>query len=186
MSDIRVKGGSPVESVWKIDEKGRGRILAVTHDALLQHSLDETTFSIHKGITLPDSNLTELLYWRNDDTGNMLVVVNCVISSSANVEVQVFCDEAYTSGGVDITPLNLNRGSSKDATSLAKENSSDDIVLSGGQQCNGLFIGANRPVIVPIGMILTAGKAVTVKAKGALNDVVCAELVAFFGSPADA
>ena len=130
------------------------------------HCWINTNSSEHVGILENPSGATKTVFIdkiilspnnRDDDDNN--------IGSRTTV---IYVDSTRNSGGQQVTPVNLNRGSSNVSAANFFGNSPDNLNITNGTLIMGFYLKLNNVNVFPFNgsLILPPGKSVHVKAKG--------------------
>jgi len=173
MSDMRIVG--PKNTPLLVDKNGRAWVLSEEHDVLLAHAFRGKAYHVLAEVNLTDTSLTPLLFFGNDDNTDdrVMVMETAVISADANVHVEIFVGESYTSGGGNATIVNLNRGVTTDPDVTVKDASTAALVLGGtGAETHSLYVGAYAPTKLNLDVVLPKSKSLSIKAEGANTNKV--------------
>jgi len=161
---------------------------AISYDARSQALMYGSAFAVLTEVTLTDTAKTPLMWLRNEDLrADYLFVLDKVIySANANVYVEMEVGNAYTSGGADATPSNLNgKLSSVEAAVTVKKNTTDDLVLGAGLPFSKMYLGANSTFPAETLIAIPNGVAGAIFATGAAGNHVTASLLFHFESAAE-
>ena len=148
----------------------------VAHHSTWHKNSYEATFEV----TLQGTSKTTVMYLYNSDNTSDLEIHNIIQSSNANLEVETCVNCTFSSGGADVTPYNLNLGTSASPDITLKEGgSSGDLVVTGSNTINGLFLGAYAPATSEVqgGIIVTPKKSLCIQATGAASDRVKVSII---------
>ncbi len=185
----QIKDGTGTGSLAKVDDHGRLWVSANVVDHKQHHALyHQNLYIIHFDTILPDSNETELAFFKNLDSTKDFEIYNVEVSADANIEANWYLNDEYTSGGTLITPINSNRGSGKTlSTSTAtvySGGSAGDMVVDSTDRTkfHRSFVGAYSPHNEEFdgGLVLTAGSSASMTAIGVVgNEVTVTAIMAY-------
>ncbi|MEN8171414.1 MAG: hypothetical protein ABFS03_00890 [Chloroflexota bacterium] len=111
MSDT-IRDGTGTGNRAKVDDHGRLWVSANVIDHKQHHALyHKNMYIVTFNTTLPDANPTVLAFFKNLDGSKDFEIYDVEVSSDANVELNWYFGDEYTSGGTAVEPINTNRGS---------------------------------------------------------------------------
>ena len=176
--DTRIFGGRRNRAAI-VSEAGRLHTLAVSHTPQFHHALREEAYFALTEVDLTDGTLTPVAWLRNDDQSTpngdprLLIVDSIEVSADANIRIEAFVDEGYTSGGTDRVPVNAHRGSSMAAQATIKDASGAALVLdSTGTKIVDVFVGSYATSKHTCDLLLPKSGTMSLKAQGAAGNKV--------------
>lgn len=129
---VRIEDGKGTGLLVEVNSKNRLMTSGITNSKFSELSTEGDAFIVYGKHDIQSSSTDEkLIYFKNNSTNKKIFLNTLVLSTNGSaVKFEVFFDPVYTSGGTTLTALNANRVSSKSASSLVYDNSSNDLVMT--------------------------------------------------------
>lgn len=123
----------------QVSKEGKLQTLATMLPHIAHHSRDphhETAFVLYTRHTIQAVDTEENASYFQYTGSDFCVLNQLVVSTDADdMKIELFFDSEYTSGGIDKSPLNLNRNSSKSIDHISKDtnNGATPLVMTNDQ-----------------------------------------------------
>lgn len=156
----------------EVDSHGRLFTRANIIGHMSHHSTyHKNAFSIECETTLADSNWAHVAHLKNEYSDKDLEIYWFKLNADTNMEMALCTGTTYTSGGTEVTPVNLNIESGLvSSVSVYEGGASDNMVVDTTSEViiEPFFIGAYNPYIFSFdgGIVIPPKKSICVKAKG--------------------
>lgn len=157
----------------QVDDHGR----LYTKSNVISHMSHHATFHKNAFIeklntVLQGASLTTCAIITNDSNVDDVEIHWLRISADADMEIRIFVDSIYTSGGNEIVPENTNRASKNVSVIQAHEGGATGNLLVNvviEKEIDGFFISANKPIDINLegGIVLGKSNSYVIKAVGA-------------------
>lgn len=167
-------GGNSAE----VDDHGRLYTKANVISHMSHHATyHKNAFIKNYNTTLPGTSETVCMIAINDSSANDIESHWLRISANADVEIKIYVDGVYASGGTLVVQENTNRTSKSISSIIGYEGgASGNIVLdtTNEKEIDGFFCAANAPIDIDLqgGIIFGKENSIAVKAIGAGGDKI--------------
>lgn len=145
-----LKDGTGSGNTAQIDDHGRLYTLANVIEHLQHHSwYHQDAYMTHFNTEIQTTNETPVTYFKNQDSDKDFEFYYAMVSADAPITVRVYFDPEYTSGGTDVSPINMFRGSGKTLSNVEfKEGGATGnlvLDLSDAKKSVTSYMNANMP-----------------------------------------
>ena len=181
-----IKDGTGKGYEAKVDDHGRLWVSANMIDHMQHHALyHQNLYILPFDVTLGGTSETNVAFFKNIDSSKDFEIYLLDVSSNADIEFRYRFNDEYTSGGAVVTPLNTNLGSGNQigatVCTVYEGGASADLSLSttDGAVAHHTWMSANESHHLKFngGLVVPAGKSVSVTAVGASTNKVTAMMI---------
>ena len=168
-----IKDGRGTDEYAKVDDHGRLWVSANMIDHKQHHALYHMNlFLIPCTVTTAGDGSTEatVLFIKNLDSSRDYELYDIDTCCTSDVEIQVYFDDEYSSGGVVAEPINSNRASGNAISTSSMTVYKEDPTVTTANRVTGRrsqvgAYGSGRNFKYDGGLVLPAGRSMTITAK---------------------
>lgn len=144
-----IKDGSS-GNIAQVDEENRLYVLANTIEHLQHHSwTHQNAYIVNFDTVMADANEAPVAFFKNEDSDNDFEFYVVTISTDAAATVRIYFEGEYTSGGAEVSAINMFRGSGQTLTRelFYEGGASGNLVVdsTNAVKASTLYINANQP-----------------------------------------